>query len=82
MLIPANASILGRLLLRVIDYQNGSGSLLQLQLQSQLPAEGFGKRKRAVRIGCATGAGLGGNLSRTRETILQNADCAKLSVKS
>src|SRR5204863_8240352 len=63
--------ILGRLPLHVIDYQNRSGSLLQLQLQSQLLTDGVGKRKCANRISRA--AALAGPL----KAVLQNADCAK-----
>src|SRR5215831_13158885 len=66
-------SILGRLPLHVIDYQNRSGSLLQLQLQSQLLTDSVGKRKCAIRIRRAAGAGLAG----TRKAVLQNADSAK-----
>src|SRR5690242_1366428 len=51
-------SILGRLPLHAIDYQHRNGSLLQLQLQSQLLTNGIGKRDRAIWIRRA-GAGLG-----------------------
>src|SRR5262249_7652421 len=63
--------ILGRLPLHVIDYQNGSGSLLQLQLQSELLTDSVGKRERAIRIRRAAG------LAGTRKAVLQNADSAK-----
>ena len=69
-------SILGRLPLHVIDYQNRSGSLLQLQLQSQLLTDGVGKRKCPIRIRRATG------LAGTLKAVLQNADCAKTQRES
>src|SRR5215831_4772020 len=64
-------SILGRLPLHVIDYQNRSESLLQLQLQSQLLTDGVGKRKRAIGISRAA------RLAGTLKAVLQNADSAK-----
>ncbi len=71
-------SILGRLLLHVIDYQNGSGSLLQLQLQSQLLTDGIGKGKRAIRIRRAAGPGWPGPL----RLFCRMPIALKLSVKS
>ena len=63
--------ILGRLPLHVIDYQNRSESLFQLQLQSQLLTDRVGKRKCAIRIRRAAG------LAGTLKAVLHKADCAK-----
>src|SRR5215471_5419663 len=65
-------SMLGRLLLHVIDYQNGRRSLLQLQLQSQLLTDGVREGNRDI-SGIRPAAGL----ARTRKAVLQNAVSAK-----
>ena len=49
--LGTSRSIFGRLLLHVIDYQNGSGSLLQLQLQSKLFLDGSEDRRSGIGLG-------------------------------